>query len=154
VRRTVPSPLPSALIVTALLATMLFVLPTPPTTARKACFVAALFGFCASVTFAAAWVYRVVDNAKVILTIWLLAYALLPLGIDLVRHSLADSPFDPVLTTISSFSPIGLVIAAASEPETDILPGAIFHVLIPLLPFALYRQASRPKPQPAPAVQA
>ena len=43
---------------------MLLVLPTPPTLPRMACFAAALFGFSASVIYAAAWVYRVVDNAN------------------------------------------------------------------------------------------
>jgi hypothetical protein len=148
-RRGAPPLLVSALIVTILLAAVIFVRPDKWPGVRIACFAAALFGFSASVTYAAAWFYRVVDNAKVILTIWLVLYALAPLCTDLVRHSLSDSPFDPVLTTLSSFSPVGLVIEAASQPETEILPGGVFHLFIPLLPYALYRRAIRPKARPA-----
>jgi ABC-type uncharacterized transport system permease subunit len=113
---------------------------------RAACIVAALLGFCLSVTFVAAWFYRSVDNAKVILTLWLIAYCITPLLVDVAREQVAQNRrFDePTLMTAATFSPIGLLIESATQPEANLRPGAIFHILIPLLPIALYlRVAAR-----------
>lgn len=139
-RRPVPPLAPAALIVTAALALMAFALPAPPTVQRAACIVAALLGFCLSVTFFAAWFYRSIDNAKVVLTFWLLAYCVAPLLVDVAREQVAlQRRFDePTLMLAASFSPIGLLVESATQPNADLRPGAIFHVLIPLLPLALY----------------
>jgi hypothetical protein len=144
--------LPGAgLIVTGLLALMLLAFPAServPERRQFVCFVAALFGFSLSVIFVAAWVYRAVDNAKVILGIWLILYCLVPLGVDFTRTRLSDND-EPALTSVAAFSPIGLLIEAVSQPEAALRVPAIFNGLIPLLPIGLYvrtvrRQARAP----------
>jgi hypothetical protein len=143
-RRTVPPLVPAALIVTGALALMLLAHPYRLPAVRAACVVAGFFGFCASVIFVAAWFYRAVDNAKVILAIWLGGYCLAPLVADFVRHRMSDeSYYDPVLARAATFSPVGLVIESASQPRADLRAGAVFHCLIPLLPAALYLRRRR-----------
>lgn len=143
-RRTVPSPFLSGVIVTAALTLMILAFPNPPRQERVFYFVAALFGFCLSVIYVAAWVYRAVDNAKIILGVWLILYCLVPLGVDLVRTRISDTD-EPALATIASFSPVGLLIETVTQPEANLRPGAIFNVLIPLFPLSLYLRAMRRK---------
>jgi hypothetical protein len=141
------------LLVAATLALMIFALPTQPGAVPLTCMVAALFGFSASVIFLAGWFYRAVDNAKVILSIWLVTYCFAPFIVDFARYRLSDPKFyDPVLAMPATFSPLGLMIEAATQPEADLRPGAAFHALVPLLPAALYlRRGRRAAPQhPAP----
>lgn len=145
-RRPAPPPFPAAVLVTAVLALLIFALPLRPSAVRVSWVIAALFGFSASVIFVAGWFYRSVTSAKIILGIWLAAYCVAPLGVDLVRKYMSDDWDDgPVLTTASSLSPIGMVIEVATEPRADLRPGAVFHVLIPALPIALYLRAGRRK---------
>jgi hypothetical protein len=154
-RRTVPPPLFSGLIITAVLALMLLAFPATQhiqILARFACFIAALFGFCLSVIFVAAWVYRAVDNAKIILGIWLILYCLVPLGVDFARDRLADTDDEPALKTAAAFSPVGLLIEAVTQPDTDLRAPAVFHVLIPLLPIGLYLRTTRRKQISRPAL--
>ncbi|HEY7120021.1 MAG TPA: hypothetical protein VH475_25760 [Tepidisphaeraceae bacterium] len=155
-RRTVPPPLVAGAIVTAVMALILLALRNPPAPARLAWLVAAFFGFCVSVTFFAAWIYRAAENAKVLLGVWLIAYYLVPLAVDFTRNGLLDRDSDedrPTLTTAASFSPVGLLIEAVTQPDADLRKGAVFHVLIPLIPIALYlRRPRRPTiTHPAPA---
>ncbi|MDB5323085.1 MAG: hypothetical protein JWN40_4716 [Phycisphaerales bacterium] len=148
-RRTVPPPAIAGLLVTTLLALMLLAYPVEAPRLQLlrifACFVAALFGFCLSTIFVAAWVYRAVDNAKVILGIWLILYCLVPLGVDFARDRLTDAANEPALKTAAALSPIGLLIETVTQPEKDLRPAAVFHVLIPLLPIGLYLRTMRAK---------
>ena len=107
--------------------------------------IAALFGFAASAIFLAGWFYRSVESAKIILGIWLVAYCLVPVGVDLVRSHWADDEDAPVLALTASFSPIGLLIEDAARRQVDLRPAAIFHAMIPALPIALYLRAGRRK---------
>jgi hypothetical protein len=144
-RCTTPSLPGAALIVIGLLSLMLLAFPVAtrvPELRQFACFVAALFGFSLSVIFVAAWVYRAVDNAKVILGIWLILYCLIPLGVDFTRTRLSDND-EPALTMTAAFSPIGLLIESVSQPEADLRIPAIFNALIPLLPIGLYIRTAR-----------
>jgi hypothetical protein len=153
-RRAAPPLVPSAIMVTAILCLMVLALPSPPAFGRLACLFAALFGFSASVICAAAWVYRAIDNAKVVLAIWLTIYCLVPLTLDFARSRLVDRDEPgPVLATMASLSPIGMTIEVSSRAKVDLRPGAVFHLLIPLLPAALYlrtvrRQAAAHRPPP------
>lgn len=142
-RRTAPPLVPAALLVTAALALMILALPHPPHFARLTCLVAALFGFCTSVVFVAAWFYRTVDNAKVILAIWLVSYCLVPLALDFARFRMSDREDAPNLATMATLSPVGMVMAVSSDAKVDLRPGAVFHVLIPLLPAWLYLRRVR-----------
>jgi hypothetical protein len=145
-RRAGPPLLPAALTVTAVLALLVFALPARPGPARLACIVAALFGFCASVVFVAGWSYRFGDNAKATLAVWLAIYCLGPLALDFARDRLSAAAADtnaPMLATTASFSPVGLLIEAATQPGADLRAGAVFHALIPLLPIGLYLRAAR-----------
>lgn len=145
-KRSVPPPAIAAVIVAAALALMLLALPTPPGKTRAVCMAAAFWGFSLSVIFVAAWFYRAVDNAKVIISIWLIAYCFLPLGLDFARDRLTNGD-EPTMTMASSFSPVGLIIEATNESKVNLRPAAVFHVLIPWLPVALYLRGRRPKPQ-------
>lgn len=144
-RRTVPPPLAAGLIVAGALALMLVVTPEPLGGLRTACFLAALFGFCVSAMFVAAWFYRSVDTAKVILTIWVVAYCVVPLAVDLTRKGLSNRFDEPVLATAATFSPVGMIIESITEPPegVDLRPAAAFHALIPLLPAGLYARVAR-----------
>jgi hypothetical protein len=143
IRRAVPPLVPAGLIVTAALGIMIFALPRPPGMMRGACMAAALFGFCLSIIFVAAWFYRAAENAKIVLGIWLIAYCLLPLGADLARDHFSDAPDAPMMTMASSFSPLGLLIEAVNKSQVNLQPGAVFHVMIPLLPMGLYLRRGR-----------
>jgi hypothetical protein len=48
-----------------------------------------------------------------------------------------------VLARASAFSPVGLVIETATQPQFDLRPGAIVHAVIPALPIALYLRGGR-----------
>jgi hypothetical protein len=154
IRRAVPPLAPAGLIVTAVLGLMIFALPRPPGMTHGTCMVAAMFGFCLSVVFLAAWFYRAAENANIVLGIWLICYCLLPLGLDLARDHFSDAPDEPVMTMASSFSPLGLIIEAVNKSTVNLRPGAVFHVMIPLLPLGLYLRRGRTLggPIPAPAV--
>jgi hypothetical protein len=141
--RTVPPPVVSGLMVTAVLALMMFAFPRPPGTTRTTCMIAAFFGFSLSTIFTAAWFYRTVDNAKVVLTIWLIVYCLLPMGVDFCRDRIVDRD-EPGMTMLSSFSPLGLIIEASTDSKVNLRPASIFHVLIPLLPLGLYLRRRQP----------
>jgi hypothetical protein len=143
-RRAVPPLLPSGLIVTGTLALMIFALPRRPSGDDVVLIGIAFFGFCLSAIFVAAWFYRAVDNAKVILFIWFIAYCLVPLGIDFARDRLSDRD-EPTLGAIASFSPIGLLIEAADGSSADLRPAAVFHCLVPLIPLGLYLRGGRRK---------
>jgi hypothetical protein len=151
--RNAPPLVPAGLLVTAALGLIAFALPTPREPQRLACIAAALFGFSLSAVFAAAWAYRVVDSAKIILAIWLACYCFAPLVVDFVRVAAQDHRYgDPALAVASTFSPVGLLIESATQPDADLRAGAVFHLLIPLLPAALYARATRRQarlPQPA-----
>jgi hypothetical protein len=144
-RRTVPPPFVAGVIVVAALALMLLATPEPMGATRAVCFVAALFGFCVSGVFVAAWFYRSVESAKVILAIWVAAYCVAPLAVDLTRKGLSDRYSDPVLATAATFSPVGMVIEAVTEPveDVDLRPAAVFHLLVPLLSVGLYVRVAR-----------
>jgi hypothetical protein len=109
---------------------------------RDPAIVAALFGFCLSTTFLAAWIYRAVDNAKAVLAIWLVLYCLAPLGVDLVRHGMSERS-GRVMATAATLSPVGLIVEAATEPRAKLKVGAAFNALVPLLPIALYIRSGR-----------
>jgi hypothetical protein len=145
-RRPVPPPFPAAVLVTAVLALLIYALPVRPSAVRVSCVIAALFGFSASAIFVAGWFYRSVENAKVILGIWLVAYCVVPLGTDLVRKYFSeDWDEGPVLATASAFSPVGLVCETAAQPDANLRPAAIFHAVIPVLPIGLYLRVGRRK---------
>ena len=108
---------------------------------------AAFFGFCLSAIFVAAWFYRAVDNAKVILFIWIVAYCLLPLGIDFARDRLSDRD-EPTLGAIASYSPIGMLIESTSRSHPDLRPAAVFHCLVPLIPVGLYLRGGQRRKVP------
>lgn len=143
IRRAVPPPALAGLIVTAALGIMIFALPRPPGMMRGTCMIAAFFGFCLSIIFVAAWFYRAAENAKIVLGIWLIAYCLLPLGVDLARDHFSDAPDEPVMTMASSFSPLGLLMESVNKLQVNLQPGAVFHVMIPLLPIGLYLRRGR-----------
>jgi hypothetical protein len=145
-RRAAPPLLVSGLIVTAVLALMVFALPTAPEPRRATAAALALFGFSLSLVFWAAWIYRVADNAKVLLGVWLICYCLVPMAIDFVRERMADDG-GPVLAVVASFSPVGLLSEFALQPAADLRWGAVFHLLLPMLPAWLYLRTLLPKPR-------
>jgi hypothetical protein len=144
VRRTVPPLAAAAVIVAAVLALMTLAHPAQPSAARLACVGAAMLGFCVSVIHVAAWFYRSVDNAKIILGIWVGVYCLMPLGMDFFIARASERVYDePMLGVAATFSPVGLLIESATQPEADLRVGAAFHVLIPLLPMGIYARRDR-----------
>jgi hypothetical protein len=143
VRRVVPGPLVSGLVVAATLALVVFASPRRPTGAEWGCTLAGLAGFSLSAVFVAAWVYRVVDNAKVILGIWLAAYCVVPVVVDLVRHGMSDDYNDPTLAFASSFSPAGLLIEVWTHADVNLVPAVVAHLVVPLLPMGLYWREMR-----------
>ncbi|HZZ41299.1 MAG TPA: hypothetical protein VFE58_00040 [Tepidisphaeraceae bacterium] len=148
-RRPVPAPFLSGLLILAALSLMLFAAPTFPTSSQLAYTLLALYGFCLSIIFLAAWTYRTIDNAKVFLTTWIFLYCLLPIISDAIRHSVADNNSDPVLTAMSSFSPIGLLIETWTSIPIDTFPVIALHLIAPLLPLSLYLLLPRRKSPPA-----
>jgi hypothetical protein len=138
-RRPVPPLAVAAVIVTGALSLMMFAFREPPGTERAACLIAAFFGFCVSVVFLAAWFYRSVESAKLIVGLWLACYCLGPLVVDFARSRMSEREWDePVLATAASFSPIGMLIEVVTRAKVDLRPGAVFHAVVPLLPVGLY----------------
>jgi hypothetical protein len=140
-KRCAPPMWVSAMGVTAALSLMLLGFPSRPDDMRTLCVVAALFGFSFSVIFVAGWFYRSVESAKVILAIWLGLYCLLPLVLHFLVSEAAEFGDEP--TVLATFSPMGMVATATAAPEGRLLPGAVFHVLAPVLPVALYWRVAR-----------
>jgi hypothetical protein len=151
-KRSAPPMWVSALVVTAVLSLMLLGLPRQPDRLRAACIVAACFGFSFSVIFVAGWFYRSVESAKVILAIWLGLYCVLPLVIHFMVSQAADYGDEP--TVIATFSPMGQVITATQAEAGKLIPAAVFHLLAPVLPMALYWRVARPRRRPEAAAPA
>ena len=145
-RRGAPPMVVSALVVAAVLSLMMLALPKPPGLGRAACMACAMVGFSASVVFVGAWFYRAVESAKVIIAIWLICYCVAPLGVDLARDRMTERVGEeeqPVLAVAASLSPVGLLIEAATDRRANLAPGAVFHLLAPLLPAGLYLRGRR-----------
>jgi hypothetical protein len=152
-RAGAPSLAVSGLIVMGVLGLMILALPiqTGPDTSRTfrpeavraLGLLAALLGFCLSMTFVAAWFYRSVESAKVILIIWIACYCVAPLVLGIVGMEMSDQD-DPSLGVAGAFSPIGMVIEASQDTKPAVMvPGAVFHLLAPLLPAAFYLRTGR-----------
>lgn len=137
-RRTVPNPFLAALLVVIVLSPLMLGAASPPTLFQFLMTLLALAGFSFSVIFFAAWIYLAINNAKLILGVWLALYCLLPLVFDAILHTLTDRSDEPVLQFFSTFSPLGLLIETWSRTPLIALPPVLFHLLIPLLPMFLY----------------
>jgi len=152
-RAGAPSLAVSGLIVTGVLGLMILALPIQtgpeasgrfrPEVLRAVCLLAALLGFSLSISFVAAWFYRSVESAKVILIIWIACYCVAPLVLGIVGMEMSDQD-EASLGVAGAFSPVGMVIEASQDTKPAVMaPGAVFHLLAPLLPAALYLRVGR-----------
>ncbi len=89
-----------------------------------------------SISHLARWMYFRVDRAAIVVVIWLATTWLGPLVVDLMLRTLSQSDAD--MGTISTWSPVGCLIAVAHPGDADPRIGLAGQFAIALIPVLLY----------------